>query len=379
VGVRELVEKACIAGVGATPQGKLAGYSADDLAIWALREALADAGLEKGEIDTLIVQRSFGGQGEVREVGHRLAIDPALAFNVGYQGEALLTALSLIATGNAQVVAMLYGTNQRTNRNSFANPALHVGGNYQSVYGLASPASTAALNYRRRMHDYGATEAQLGALVVAQSKAAALNPLAVYREPVTLEQYLAAPYLIAPLRLYDFCMISDGGFATIMVSGERAAGLRKRPVWINGIGFQTHFTEIDHPRAMYLPAHELNASRLWASTDFGRQDLDVLYIQDPYTPSTLSMLEGYGFCERGSAQEWIQGGRIELGGELPLNVNGGQNRMTYMIGWQHTYDAVMQLRDEAEERARQVPNCRVALCVLSSGVGQETCSMILRS
>src|SRR5262249_52949145 len=153
---------------------------------WALREALADAGIEKGEIDTLIVQRSFGGQGEVREVGHRLAIDPALAFNVGYQGEALLTALALIATGNAQVVAMLYGTDQRTNRNSFANPALHVGGNYQSVYGLASPASTAALNYRRRMHDYGATEAQLGALVVAQSKAAALNPLAVYREPVTL-------------------------------------------------------------------------------------------------------------------------------------------------------------------------------------------------
>jgi acetyl-CoA acetyltransferase len=185
--------------------------------------------------------------------------------------------------------------------------------------------------------------------------------------------------VIAPLRLYDFCMVSDGGFATIVVSAERAAGLRKTPVWISGIGYQASFTEIDHPDAMYLPAHDANARRLWASTDFTRADLDALYIQDPYTPSTLSMLEGYGFCERGTAHEWIQGGRIELGGELPLNVNGGQNRMTYMIGWQHTYDAVKQLRDEAEERSRQIPDCRAAMCVYSSGVGQETSSVILRS
>jgi acetyl-CoA acetyltransferase len=229
------------------------------------------------------------------------------------------------------------------------------------------------------MHDYGATEEQLGAIAVAQSKAAALNPLAVYRDVITIDEYLAARYMIAPLRLFDFCMISDGGFATIVVSRERAKDLRKRPVWIAGLGFQINFTEIDHPKAMYLPAHEGNAARLWASTDYTRDDVDALYIQDPYTPSVLSSLEGYGFCERGTAHEWIQGGRIELGGELPVNVNGGQNRMTYMIGWQHTFDAVKQIRNEAEERARQIINCRVAMCVLSSGVGQETCSVILRA
>ena len=377
--VRDLVDRACIAGVGATPQGKLPGQSGDDLAVWAVREALADAGIHKTEIDALIVQRSFCGQGDVRDVGHRLAIDPALAFNVGYQGEALLTAIMLVAGGLAQVAALAYGTNQRTNRNRFAQPAVHVGGNFEAVYGLASPASTAAFNFRRRMHDFGATEAQLGTLVVAQSRAAALNPLAVYRDLVTIEQYLAAPYLIAPLRMYDFCMVSDGGFATIVVSPERARDLPKAAVWISGLGFQASFTELEHPDAMYLPAHVPNAARLWESTDVTRSDIDVLYVQDPYTPSTLSMLEGYGFCERGSAHEWIQDGRIELGGELPLNVNGGQNRMTYMIGWQHTYDAVKQVRDEAQERARQVPHCRVAMCVYSSGVGQETASVILRS
>src|ERR671925_676051 len=97
--VRDLVDRACIAGVGATPQGKLPGHSGDDLAVWAIREALADAGIDKSEVDALIIQRSFGGKGHVRHVGPRLAIDPPLAFNIGYQGEALLTAIMLVANG----------------------------------------------------------------------------------------------------------------------------------------------------------------------------------------------------------------------------------------------------------------------------------------
>jgi acetyl-CoA acetyltransferase len=375
---RSLIDKACIVGVGATPQGKMPGMTGDDLAVMAVKAALADAPIKKSEIDTLIVQRSFGGQGGVREVGHLLGIDPALAFNVNYHGEALITALALIASGSSQVVAMCYGTNQRTNRNPFADPSMHVGGNFEAVYGLFSPASTAAFSFRRRMHDFGATEAQLGAIAVAQSKAAALNPLAVYRDVLTLDQYLASAYLIAPLRLYDFCMVSDGGFAVILMASDQATSASKPPVWISGLGYQTNFTEIDHPNAMDQPAHALNARRLWESTDFDQDDIDVVYIQDPYTPVVLNVLEAFRFCDPGTAHEWIQGGRIELHGDMPININGGQNRMTYMVGWQHTYDAVMQLRNEAEERSRQVTNCRVVLCVYSSGVGQETSSAIYR-
>ncbi len=378
MGSRELLDRACIAGVGATPQGKLPGMTADDLAVMAVGAAIADAAINKSEIDTLIVQRSFGGQGDIRDVGHRLGIDPALAFNVNYQGEALITALTLIASGISQVVAMCYGTNQRTSRNTFAEPSLHVGGNFEAVYGLFSPASTAAFSFRRRMYDFGATEAQLGAVAVGQSKAAALNPLAVYRDVLTLDQYLSSAYIIAPLRLYDFCMISDGGFATILVASDRAPSLSRPPVWISGLGFQANFTELDHPNAMYQPAHASNARRLWESTYIDHNHIDVLYIQDPYTPVVLNVLEAYGFCDPGTAHEWIQGGRIELHGDLPVNINGGQNRMTYMVGWQHTFDAVMQLRNEAEERSRQVPNCHTALCVYSSGVGQETSSVIYR-
>jgi acetyl-CoA acetyltransferase len=374
----DIVDRACIAGVGATPQGQLPGRNGDDLSVWAVREALVDAGIDKSEIDALIVQKSYGGQGELRAVGHRLGIEPASAFNAGYGGEALVIATLLAATGVAHVIALVYGTNQRTNRNPFTAPAYQVGGNYETVYGLANPGSAAAFNYRRRMHDFGATEAQLGAIAIAQSKAAARNPLAVYREELTLDSYLAAPYLIAPLRLYDFCMVSDGGFALIVVSRERAKDLARAPVWISGLGFQSSFLEIDHVNSMYHPSQIGNAHRLWSASEVRREDIDALYVQDAYTPNVLSALENYGFCQFGTAHEWIQGGRIELGGELPTNPNGGQNRMTYMVGWQNTYDAVKQLRNEAQDPGRQIAGCSAILCTYSAGHWQQTCSVILR-
>lgn len=374
-----VTDRVRVAGVGATQQGKLPGRTADDLAVEAVRAALADAGLDKSEIDALVVQRSHNNQGDIRDVGHRLGIMPSFGFNVSCQLEALHTGIMLIATGLAQVVVLAYGTNQRTDRNHFAAPAIHSGGNYGAVYGLGSPASTAGLIFRRRMHLYGDTEEQLGALTVAQSRAAALNPLAVYRDELTLDDYLAAPLLIAPLRLYDFCMISDGGFATVLVSAERAADLTARPVRLGGVGYATAFAEMSHPDAVALPAHRASAARLWSSSEFGRADIDLMYVQDPYTPVTLAALEAYGFCGEGEAASWIQGGRIELGGQLPVNVNGGQNRMTYMVGWQHTYDAVRQVRGQADTAERQVAGARTALVVGSSGVGQQTGSFILTS
>lgn len=374
-----LNDRVAIGAVGASPQGKVPGKSADDLVVMAVREALADLGMPASAVDGLIVEQSYGGQGDVRVIGNRLGLEPSLAYNVTCQGEALTAGMMLITQGLCEVVLLAYGTNQKTDRNTFAVPAYHVGGNFDDVYGLASPASTAGLLFRRRMHEFGDTEEQLGAIAVAQSKGAHLNPLAVYRDELTIEDYLAAPYIVAPLRLYDFCMISDGAFATILVSRERAADLPGKPVWISGVGFHTGFGELSDADAWTLPSHQRSAELLWANTDVTRADIDLLYTQDPYTPVTLAVLEAYGFCGRGEAAGWIQGGRIERGGALPVNVNGGQNRMTYMVGWQHTYDSVKQLRGEAMDRSRQVPGASVSLNVFSRGVGQQTFSFVYRS
>ena len=204
--ISDLNRRASIVGVGATSQGKVPGRSGDELAVWAFREALSDAGIAAQDLDGLIVQHSFGGNGELGVVGHRLGIEPKVAYNVAYQGQALQIAVMAVASGVCRHVALMYGTNQRSNRNAFGMTSFHIGGNFETVYGLANPGSTAAFNYRRRMYDYGATEEQLGAVAIAQSKAAALNPLAVYREVITPEAYLKAPYVIAPLRLGDFSM-----------------------------------------------------------------------------------------------------------------------------------------------------------------------------
>ncbi len=371
-------EKACIVGVGGTPQGRLPEHGADDIAIWAFRLALEDAGIDKSQVDGLLVQHSFGSQGDTKDVGRRLGMEPTIVSNIGHQGEAIVLATSLITAGVCNVVACLYGTNQRTNRNRFGITSYNLGGNLNEVYGMSNPGAVAALNFRRRMHDFGATQEQLGAVAVAQSKAASKNPLAVYRDALTIQDYLDARFVIWPLRLMDFSMISDGGFAVILASADLAKDFKKPPVYVHAVGARASFLDMEHPDAMYHPSQVPNAKMLWESSDFKHKDIDAMYIQDGYTPNVLSALENYGFCDFGTAHEWVQGGRIELGGELPVNVNGGQNRMTYTVGWQNTYDAVRQLRNEADERSRQVPDAQTILCTYSSGHWRETWSAIYR-
>jgi acetyl-CoA acetyltransferase len=143
------------------------------------------------------------------------------------------------------------------------------------------------------------------------------------------------------------------------------------------MSYQSNFRELEDPQAMYHPSQVPNAERLWSSCDYGPSDMRALYVQDAYTPNVLSALENYGFCEFGTAHEWIQGGRIELGGELPVNPNGGQNRMTYMVGWHNTYDAVHQLRGTADSPERQLADCNLVLSTMSLGHWQNTCSIIL--
>ncbi len=377
--VESLLDKVNVVGIGATPQGKLPEYDGDDIAIWALREAIKDSGLKKEDIDGLLVQRSFGGGGEIREIGHRLGMEPRYAHNVDSHGNAVHHATMLLATGLCNTVAIMYGTNQRTNRNKFTTSSYHGGGNFDEVYGLSNPGAVAALNYRRRMKDYGATEYQLGAIAVAQAKGASLNPLAVYRDTFTQDEYMDFRYVIAPLRLVDFSMVSDGGFAMILTTRERARDLPKPGPTIMAMGAQASFLEMSHPDAMYHPSQPSNAKMLWGHTDIKHDDINALYIQDAYTPNVFAALENYGFCERGTAHEWAQGGRLELGSSMPVNCHGGQNRLSYMVGWHNTYDAVTQLRNEAQTRERQIPNANTVMVTVSGGHWEHTYSMIYQN
>lgn len=370
-------DKTCFVGVGSTPQGQLPDMSGDDIALWGFRLALEDCGLEKDDIDGLFVQGSFGGQGDLDEIAQRLGLEPKISANIAPGGGRLFhLAATQVYSGMCDYAACVYGTNQRTNRNRFSGSPHHPSGNFPQVYGQFNPGSVAAFNYRRRMHDYGATEEQLGAVAVAQSKGAALNPRAVFQEPLTIEDYLSNRYVIEPLRLVDFCFPTDGGFTFIITTPDRARNLKKPPVYISGSASQDCYLQLQHPDAMYHPSQLANAKRQFESAGYLREEIDAMYVQDAYTPNVLAALENYGFCKLGEAQDWIQDGRIELGGGFPVNVNGGQNRETYMVGWNHTADAIRQLRGECGKR--QIKNAEVIMCTYSHGLWQTTQSFILR-
>ncbi|HKT73705.1 MAG TPA: thiolase family protein [Steroidobacteraceae bacterium] len=351
--------KAAIVGVGTTRQGEHPGRSAEEIGIEALQLALDDAGIGKASLDGLITCKTIEGFGVDTAYGSLLGVDLAYSASLDYGtcNFSLHLAVMAIAAGLATTVALIYGCNQRTHRVRFtgtASPAadftlphgyLHMGGPY-------------AMAFRRHQHLYGTTEEQLGHVAVAQREYARLNPLAIFRDPLTIDEYMAAPYLIAPLRRHDMTMISDGGAALIVTAADRARDFRRAPVYVLGLAEHAGLAASELEDNVMRPWLERVATRLYESARIDRSEVDVLYIQDPFSVYVLTMLESFGFCGPGESGPFVQEGRTRLGGELPVNTNGGHLSEAYMWGWLHLCEAVRQLRGECG--ARQVADAKIA-------------------
>ena len=357
--LRALSGQAAIVGVGASPQGTFPGSDSYTLAIQAFREALQDSGLKKTDVDGLIVQ----GPGNISFVrmGEMLGIDPVAGanFDVGglATGPLIQYAAMLLHSGMCRTVAILYGNASRTEGRKFGgDTAVTPGREYSSAfyyYGLTSPGAASAFQARLHFETYGTRPEQLAAVPIAQRKHAMLNPGSIKKEPLTLEQYMSARYICEPLRLYDYCLINDGGVALILTTTERARDLARRPVVIAGIGRQDSYRNSSMPNHLLWRDTMPRAGEMaYAMAGVAREDMDALMIYDSFSINIWIALENFGFCQPGEAAEFTQGGRIELGGELPVNTHGGHLSDSYMQGWLHQVEAVRQLRGEAG--ARQV-------------------------
>ena len=350
-----------IVGVGTTAQGELPGKSADEIAVDAFRLALADAGLIKDAVDGLVTCRAYGGFGVDTEIGRLAGLNPRYSATLDYGtcNFSLHLAASAIQAGLASTVAIMYGTNQRTSGHRFQAPVgSDLVAGLTEPYGFFNVAGPAAMAFRRHQHLYGTTEAQLGAIAVTERAHAALNPAAIFRQPLSIEDYLASRYIVRPLRRPDICMISDGGACLILTGRERAADFPKPPVYLLGLAQQTGLREYQNDDQLMRPWIQQVAERVYQSAGLGRDEVDVLFIQDPTSVWVLQMLEWYGFCPLGEGGPFVAEGHIRLGGRLPLNTNGGQLSEAYMWGWLHLAEAVRQLRGECGPR--QVPGARVA-------------------
>ena len=350
-----------IIGIGATEQGEIPGQSPEVIATRAAAAAILDAGIDKSQIDGLITCKApLTTHGTDEGMGPLLGINPAYSTTLDYgmAGFSLHLAAMAIGSGLANTVLLTYGTNARSAKIGFSRP---IGGSadWAALAGFLHVAGPAAMAVRRHMHLYGTTEEQLGWVSVAQREWAARNPLAVFRDHMTIDDYLAQPYIVEPLRRADLTVISDGGAAFIITTTERAAALHPSPVQVLGMAQQSAIRNEQNRDKLMRPWLGDIATQLYQRSGLGPGDVDLAYLQDGTSVWVLQMLEWYGFCGPGEAGPFLAEGHTRPGGRLPVNTHGGQLSESYTHNWMHLYEAVLQLRGQAGER--QVPGAQVAL------------------
>jgi len=350
--------KVAIVGIGHTPQGELPGQTPELNSVLAIKEALKDAGIDRSGLDGLISCKSVQNTNADIQVGPLLGINPRYSQTLDYGtcNFSIHLAIQAIVTGMADTIALCYGANARSARFPFGASSPTLAG----VSGLMHVGGPAALALQRYKSLYGMTDEEFGWIAVGSREWAQRNPNALFRTPMSMEDYLNMEYLIEPLRRPDITMLSDGGVSVILTSAERAADFPNKPIYILGM------SEASQIRGEFTPDY-LNrefligaSDEIWSKTGMSPADIDALYIQDPTAFWVLQMLELFGFASIGEGGRWLAEGHTRPGGSLPLNTNGGQLSESYMWGWMHIVEAVRQLRGEAGPE-RQVTGAETAM------------------
>jgi acetyl-CoA acetyltransferase len=234
------------------------------------------------------------------------------------------------------------------------------------TYGVGSVAQWAALWAQHHFDTYGTTREQLAWVALNGRRHAALNPTAIFREPMTMDDYLGARMISEPLTLYDCDAHADGAYAFVVSRRDHLADV-DAPVLFEAMGAARPYTSswAFWPDLDEMAAHQA-AAQLWSRTTLLPSDVDVASLYDGFSIFTLIWLEALGFCDRGEGGAFLEDGvRTALDGDLPLNTSGGQLSEGRYVGFGHVHEVCQQLRNRAGER--QVRDAEVGL--VSGGGG----------
>jgi acetyl-CoA acetyltransferase len=331
------------------------------------RGALADCGLSLRDVDGLASAGiSMGAMGVV-QLAEYLNLKPRWLDGTNIGGSSFLAHVSHAAAAVhaelCEVALILYGSTAASNALAIGT-GLGGGGRdpaaaFVGPYGLTTVGSY-ALVARRHMERYGTTSEQLAEIAVTMRRHAALNPDAKMRRPITVADVLESRMISEPLHLLDCCIISDGGGALVVTRAARARELRKPPVLVLGCGEAVAHQELGAPDLLTIAARQSGAQAL-GMAGVAHADLDLCTVYDSFTITVLATLENLGFCKPGEGGSFVSGGRIGLGGELPVNPDGGGLSSNHpgMRGIFLAIEAVRQLRGECGPR--QVEGARLAL------------------
>jgi acetyl-CoA acetyltransferase len=367
-----------IAGIGTTDYSRDSGRSDLTLATQAVLAALDDAGLEPSDVDGIV-------RCDMDLVRHNDLAESLGIQQLSYWGEcgpggvapcALVgQAVGAILSGQATTVVVFRALNGRSGRRYGAAPTTAgqqiVGGNvsydeFFLPYGLLTAGQMFALMAQRHMIEYGSTEEQLGSIAVTCRDRALANPSAqMYGRPLAMDDYLSARMISSPLRLYDYCLETDGAAAVVVTTAGRARDCRHGGVLIHAVaqaslpGTQpgTMFPALLRESITALSSRAV-ADILWKRAGMGPADVDVAQLYDCFTITLLLQLEDYGFADRGQGGAFAADGGIDLAGPLPCNTSGGHLSEGYIHGMNHVVEAVRQVRRTS---TAQVPGAEVSM------------------
>jgi len=380
---------AAIVGVGDVEleNGKVRdGLSVLQIQAIAAKRALEDAGLTKDDVDGIFVAGLWGlpGVGSFPSVilSEYLGIQPKFSDSTQIGGSAFEAhvghAAAAIQSGLCEVALILYGSTQRSERSrTLAGRPPVLTAQFETPYGLPSPAGSYAMAAHRHMHQYGTKPEHLAEIAVATRKWAQLNPHATMRDPLTVEDVLNSPMISDPLHLLDCCLVTDGAGALVLVSPERAKDCRKKPVWVLGQGESHSHWSIQAMPDLTVTSAAQSGKTAFEMAGVTHNDIDVVQIYDSFTITVLLTLESLGFCKPGEGGDFVANQRTAPGGDFPMNTNGGGLSYAHpgMYGIFLLIEAVRQLRGECDER--QVKDAKLALVNGTGGTLSSTSVVIL--
>jgi acetyl-CoA acetyltransferase len=373
--------RVAIVGVAESDEmGKLPHKSAFALHAEAARNALADAGLAKSDVDAVF----SAGLWMAGETAEYLGIRPRYADGTQIGGCSFLAhvqhAMAAIDAGICEVALVTHG---ESGASRIGMPGTRFGPDstrlqYEAPFGIAGPPTGYALAAARHMHEFGTTSEQLAELAVSTRKWAQLNPKAMMRDPLTVEQVLESRMIAWPLHLLDCCLVTDAGGAVVVTSAERAKDLKRKPVYVLGSGeATTHVMVSQMPDFARWDAARMSGERAFAMSGVRHADVDVAMFYDAFTIVPVMGLEAVGFCKPGEGGAFVSGGRTAPGGAFPMNTNGGglSYQHTGMYGIFTIIEAVRQLRGECGPR--QVANAKTAICHGLGGMFSSAATLLL--
>lgn len=367
-----LSNKYAIVGASETDWSKNSGRTPHTLALEAVSNALADAGLKPDEVDGILSYSEMDSSDPLK-VAHGVGFQPSMYCEIiggGSSTEYLIgSAIGAIDSGMCRAVVIFRAMNGRSGvrmGTDVMTATPFPGGDLKIPYGLMSPAQMFAFMAHRHMHEYGTTKEHLAAVALTFRDHANRNPKAVfYERKLSLEDYMNSRVIAWPFQLYDCCLETDGANALIVTTLDRAKDLAKTPVIVKGVAGRVSHVTASHDQT---PADEYTYSagkyagpRVFGQAGVRPEDIDVAAIYDCFTFPVITQLEDYGFAPKGEGGPFVAEGNIKIGGKLPVNTAGGMLSEAYTHGMNNTVELVRQLRHDYEGTDRQVKDATLGI------------------